>query len=138
MTTSKARRGVPLPMTNRPSRRHSPKLLTCVKGPQRARRHHEETETGVIPMPSASPAVSGDRRARSPIKFCDTVKQRTVAPDYQAIFERSLRRLRDERRYRVFADIERVAGKYPEAIWHSPAGPRQIVLWCSNDYLGMS
>ena len=88
-------------------------------------------------MPSANLALSEDRRARSPIKFCDTVKQRTVAPDYRAIFESSLRRLRDERRYRVFADLERVAGKYPQAIWHSPAGPREIVLWCSNDYLSV-
>src|SRR3954447_1879925 len=91
-----------------------------------------------MPMPAANLAFSADRRARSPTRFCDTVKQRTVAPDYEAIFESSLRRLRDERGYRGFADIERVAGKYPQAIWHSPAGPREIVLWCSNDYLGMS
>jgi len=57
--------------------------------------------------------------------------------DYQGFFTSALDRLKDERRYRVFADIERVAGRFPAAIWHSPAGPRDITVWCSNDYLGM-
>src|SRR6266511_3261700 len=57
--------------------------------------------------------------------------------NYDGYFLHALARLRDERRYRVFADLERIAGRYPHAIWHSPAGPRSVVIWCSNDYLGM-
>ena len=56
---------------------------------------------------------------------------------YDEYFENALAQLRGERRYRVFADLERLAGRFPHAIWHSPQGPRDVIVWCSNDYLGM-
>ena len=56
---------------------------------------------------------------------------------YNRFFADAIAQLRDERRYRVFADLERIAGRFPYAIWHSPQGLRDVVIWCSNDYLGM-
>jgi 5-aminolevulinate synthase len=57
--------------------------------------------------------------------------------DYQSIFSEAIAALHAEKRYRVFADLERVAGRFPHALWRSDAGTRDIVVWCSNDYLGM-
>ncbi len=57
--------------------------------------------------------------------------------NYQNFFTAALERLQEERRYRVFADIERIAGQFPTALWHCPEGTRKITVWCSNDYLGM-
>ncbi len=59
--------------------------------------------------------------------------------NYEHVFAQALQALHRERRYRVFADIERIAGRFPRAIYRRSidAPAREIVVWCSNDYLGM-
>ena len=62
---------------------------------------------------------------------------------YADMFENAVKTVRDEGRYRVFQDIRRKRGAFPHATWYKPdtraAGgvdEREIVVWCSNDYLG--
>jgi 5-aminolevulinate synthase len=58
---------------------------------------------------------------------------------YQQYFECAIARLKAENRYRVFADLERDAAAFPVAFWRPNDGdePREVTIWCSNDYLGM-
>jgi 5-aminolevulinate synthase len=57
--------------------------------------------------------------------------------DYQSFFEKRIESLKQEGRYRVFADLERRAGGFPAATHHGADGDRTVTVWCSNDYLGM-
>src|SRR5437899_1582418 len=57
--------------------------------------------------------------------------------DYNGSFQSAVAALKRERRYRVFADLERKVGQFPHALWNSPSGKRDVVVWCSNDYLAM-
>lgn len=52
-------------------------------------------------------------------------------------FTNLLQDLKDNGKYRVFNDILREAGKFPTAVWYGPYNIKNIVNWCSNDYLGM-
>jgi 5-aminolevulinate synthase len=52
-------------------------------------------------------------------------------------FEIKIQDLKDSGKYRVFNDILRERGKFPKAIWYGKYSIKEIVNWCSNDYLGM-
>jgi 5-aminolevulinate synthase len=58
--------------------------------------------------------------------------------DYQGQFRRHLNSLHQEGRYRVFADLKRRCGSYPNAKHFTDDGQSDVTVWCSNDYLGMS
>ena len=57
--------------------------------------------------------------------------------DYEKFFKQELDVLRNEGRYRVFADLERRNGAFPRAMHHGSSDKSEITVWCSNDYLGM-
>ena len=52
-------------------------------------------------------------------------------------FQKLITDLKDNGKYRVFNDILRENGKFPQAIWYGPYNIKTITNWCSNDYLGM-
>jgi 5-aminolevulinate synthase len=58
--------------------------------------------------------------------------------DYEGHFRQHLEALHREGRYRVFADLKRRCGAYPVADHFTGDGTRDVTVWCSNDYLGMS
>jgi 5-aminolevulinate synthase len=60
-----------------------------------------------------------------------------IKPKTQDAIAASLEKLRTEGNYRVFTDILRQKGDFPKAIWYGRYNIKQIVNWCSNDYLGM-
>ena len=55
--------------------------------------------------------------------------------NFDQLFEPRLELIRSENRYRIFADLERCAGHFPQAFDHRLQD--QVTVWCSNDYLGM-
>ena len=56
---------------------------------------------------------------------------------YKNFFEKRIEDLHQEKRYRVFADLERRVGEYPRATYRDDHVSKDVVIWCSNDYLGM-
>jgi 5-aminolevulinate synthase len=61
----------------------------------------------------------------------------TQEMDFEAFFATKLDSLRDEGRYRIFAELERHAGSFPKARQYRRGDVADVTVWCSNDYLGM-
>ena len=56
---------------------------------------------------------------------------------YDAFFTTAVARLHEERRYRTFADLDGLPVAFRALSGIRQNGPRDVVIWCSNDYLGM-
>ncbi|AEI96428.1 5-aminolevulinate synthase [Roseobacter litoralis] len=57
--------------------------------------------------------------------------------DFDALFQAQLDTLKEDGNYRIFAELERQAGQFPQAKCYNEDSPDQVTVWCSNDYLGM-
>tara|TARA_Y100001960_G_C14758093_1_gene872391 strand:- start:1198 stop:2409 length:1212 start_codon:yes stop_codon:yes gene_type:complete len=57
--------------------------------------------------------------------------------DYEKLFAERIVDLKNEGRYRVFAELVRKQGNYPHATLYTENGIEDVIVWCSNDYLGM-
>ena len=57
--------------------------------------------------------------------------------DYKKFFSNSINNLKKSGEYRIFRDISRVAGSFPNAKFDDLIKKENVVVWCSNDYLGM-
>lgn len=57
--------------------------------------------------------------------------------NYENILGAHIQGLRTEGRYRIFADVKRRQGAFPNAEFMTPTGSKPVTVWCSNDYLGM-
>lgn len=56
---------------------------------------------------------------------------------YEKHMESALQALHSEGRYRVFTHLARKAGQFPKALDYTSGKTKEIIVWCSNDYLGM-
>jgi len=63
------------------------------------------------------------------VKYCTMINKEP--------FKKLIQDMKDNGKYRVFNDIVRENGKFPQAIWYGPYNIKNIINWCSNDYLGM-
>jgi len=58
--------------------------------------------------------------------------------NYTEFFRKTINQLKNEGNYRVFADLEKIAGNFPQALNYKDNSVSEVTVWCSNDYLGMS
>ena len=76
-------------------------------------------------------------RMTMPEGCAETGPAQIGAPDYAGLLGARLDAIRAEGRYRVFVEHERRAGAFPRSLMRTGDGAREVIVWCSNDYLGM-
>lgn len=103
--------------------------------------HAETSSEGSAPQGGAASGGGARPAARARALPLRKALQARPAPspflDFEAFFKGRLDDLKQEGRYRVFANLERRKGAFPHATHRSAEGERQVTVWCSNDYLGM-
>src|SRR6478736_625133 len=88
--------------------------------------------------PSFKPRLASPKSPRTPRPRGQRGAARTGPLNYDQIFDQAIDRLHSEGRYRVFIDILRNKGAFPNArCFAHHNGPQPITVWCSNDYLSM-
>jgi 5-aminolevulinate synthase len=80
---------------------------------------------------------TGGAATGNPVVSVGRLSDKLGTMDYDRVFKSAIERLHDEGRYRVFVDILRTKGNYPNARCFGGNGPKPITVWCSNDYLCM-
>jgi len=135
-----------LEMANRRPLTTSP--TTVVNAPAPAQRLAPEYDVQALQDFQASvvemqDAVEREFRSSSPMRDLRRTKSQhsaEVLKGYTAKFDAALDGIKKEGRYRYFAQIERKAGQFPNAVLHTEENgvkkTKPIVVWCSNDYLG--
>lgn len=81
-------------------------------------------------------ARDGARSAVRPVLQADVI-QETTGFGYESFFQAEIKKKKDDHSYRIFKKVNRTAGTFPYAREYS-RGEKDITVWCSNDYLGMS
>ncbi|XP_059150770.1 5-aminolevulinate synthase, erythroid-specific, mitochondrial-like [Physella acuta] len=102
--------------------------------------------TGEVTVTEASRAVQEDAISQQQlldlktrdVKQVDTEKATSRFFNYDGFFSSQLQKKKEEHTYRVFKKVMRDASSFPHAYEHSSGTEKDITVWCSNDYLGMS
>eukprot|EP01066_Platyproteum_vivax_P012143 Platyproteum_vivax@DN5517_c0_g1_i1.p1 len=97
----------------------------------------KDPDASQTPRPEVTKTVTKTvtRRETAPMPSPD--KLRVTSKYYSGVFEDAVGQLHHEGRYRVFANLQRKRGNFPNAVYRSENSQKEVKIWCSNDYLGM-
>ena len=136
-----ARAVVPLVPASQNTMHRSPLGSRCAMASGMSRswaRRHASTAS------AATATVRGPQIVAAPLSIIsdentpDSPAQGTSGGRFERQFGAVTDDLRQEGRYRVFQNVNRIAQNFPHATWSDPAGGiKPVVTWCTNDYLGM-
>ena len=94
----------------------------------------------VLSQVSRPTMIYNDTPVRAPFRGKETLLVQPVTPEsqYEALFAKKIDELHQDGRYRYFANLERVCGQFPNALYKPDSSKtKRVLIFCSNDYLGM-